>query len=41
LALATMAVAAGLLAIRFVAGPFRSALVTVNSPVNAAAAVAV
>jgi hypothetical protein len=41
LLLATMAVAAGLLAIRFVAGPFRSALVTVNSPVNAAAAVAV
>ena len=36
-----MAVAAALLAIRFVAGPFRSALVTVNSPVNAAAAVAV
>lgn len=36
-----MAVAAVLLAIRFLMGPFRSALVTVNSPVNAAAAVAV
>ncbi len=36
-----MAVAAALLAIRFVAGPFRCALVTVNSPVNAGAAVAV
>src|ERR1035438_3649372 len=36
-----MAVAAALLAIRFVAGPFHSAVVTVNSPVNAAAAVAV
>jgi hypothetical protein len=34
-------VAAALLAIRFVAGPFRSALVAVNSPVNAAATVAV
>lgn len=34
-------VAAGLLAIRFVAGPFHSPLVTVNSPINAAAAVAV
>jgi hypothetical protein len=33
--------AAALLAVRFVMGPFRSALVTVNSPVNAAAAVAV
>jgi hypothetical protein len=36
-----MAVAGALLAIRFVAGPFRSALVTVNSPVNAGAAAAV
>ena len=36
-----MAVAAALLALRFMIGPFRSALVTVNSPVNAAAAVAV
>lgn len=36
-----MAVAAVLLAIRFLVGPFRSALVTVNSPINAAAAVAV
>src|ERR1017187_1665460 len=36
-----MAVAAALLAIRLVVGPFRSGLVTVNSPVNAGAAVAV
>lgn len=36
-----MAVAAALLAIRVAAGPFHSALVSVNSPVNAAAAVAV
>jgi hypothetical protein len=36
-----MAGAAALLAIRFVVGPFRSTLVTVNSPVNAGAAVAV
>jgi len=36
-----MAVAAGLLAIRFVVGPFRSILVTVQSPVNAAGIVAV
>jgi hypothetical protein len=36
-----MAVAAALLAIRFIAGPFHSALVSVNSPINAAAAVAV
>lgn len=36
-----MAVAAALLAIRFAVGPFHFALVTVNSPVNAAAAVAV
>ncbi len=33
-------VAGGLLAIRFVAGPFRSPVVSVNSPANAAAAVA-
>ena len=37
----TMAVAATLLAIRFAVGPFHSPLVTVNSPVNAGAAVAV
>jgi hypothetical protein len=36
-----MAVAAALLAIRFMVGPFRSALATVNSPVNAGAAAAV
>ena len=36
-----MAVAAALLAIRFLVGPFRSVLVTVNSPLNAAGAVAV
>jgi len=36
-----LTVAAVLLAIRFIAGPFHSPLVTVNSPVNAAAAVAV
>jgi hypothetical protein len=36
-----MAVAAALLVIRFVVGPFRSTLATVNSPVNAGAAVAV
>jgi hypothetical protein len=36
-----MAVAAALLAMRFVAGPYRFALVAVNSPVNAGAAVAV
>ena len=38
---AVMAVAAGLLAMRFVAGPFRNVLVTVQSPLNAAAIVAV
>lgn len=36
-----MAAGAILLAIRFLAGPFHTAIVTVNSPVNAAAAVAV
>src|ERR1022692_4879187 len=36
-----MALAAALLAIRLVVGPFRSGLVTVNSPANAGAAVAV
>ena len=36
-----MAVAAALLAMRFVAGPYRFALVAVNSPVNAGAAVTV
>ena len=36
-----MAAAATLLAIRLLAGPFHSALVSVNSPVNAAAVVAV
>jgi hypothetical protein len=36
-----MAVAALLLAMRIIAGPFHSPLVTVNSPVNAAAAIAV
>jgi hypothetical protein len=36
-----MAVAAALLAVRFVVGPFGSWLVTVNSPINAAAAAAV
>ena len=36
-----MALAVVLLAIRFIAGPFHTAIVSVNSPINAAAAVAV